>query len=458
MRAYFFMRQCMHYSPRCYNLGMRKRVILPTLAALALSGCGFLPSSSSSSSSMESSSEETVYTLQLNPINESTVFTNAPGVAYPIQIFDQEGHVLTDSMRDQVRWSSSDPAIISVTEEGVVQGVSNGEAIIKATLGEASAEITLYSKTFSTEFLELPANELTLKEGETHPFAYVATPSTATVDYEIDDSTIIEYSEDGIRALAPGNTLITFYTYHPTGGEDDPWGFMKSAIVCHISVEEVIYPRFVYNEEVVETCEIIIPKYKYQELDWATLGLHAYDKNDKDLTSQIEVEGEYDLNVVDVYHLTLSVTDEENLTTTLALSLVVDEYEIKTSEAGREGTYLNTEIVPEFEGGEYSTVFRRIRFTATCTLEGYDAADITITVYASFDAKINDTETWHHMSEKLQLRMYRGNSNTVSGTSDYEFMDDDWNYYSRDSMTCSYSLQVTGTLYTYIHYEAPSAR
>ena len=113
---------------------------------------------------------------------------------------------------DDIAWESSAPEIASVNN-GVVKGLSYGEAAITASIGELSSTLTI-------TVIEVPVDEIVIS-----PSAIVLTEIGATVQakatvlpedaadksftWSIDDPTVASIDEDGnVTALAGGKTEI----------------------------------------------------------------------------------------------------------------------------------------------------------------------------------------------------------------------------------------------------------
>jgi uncharacterized protein YjdB len=128
--------------------------------------------------------------------------------------FDKNGASLSGSRNP--RFSSQNNAIATVTNEGLVIGVSPGQTIIEAILDDARGQAAV------TVIPEVPANILvqpapvTLRRGNIRQFT--ATPrnsqgtpiSGLTLTWQSSNSAIASVSSSGeVTALAPGNVIIT---------------------------------------------------------------------------------------------------------------------------------------------------------------------------------------------------------------------------------------------------------
>ena len=128
--------------------------------------------------------------------------------------FDKDGASLSGSRNP--RFSSQNNAIATVTNEGLVIGVSPGQTIIEAILDDARGQAAV------TVIPEVPANILvqpapvTLRRGNIRQFTATprnsqGTPITGlTLTWQSSNSAIASVSPTGeVTALAPGNVIIT---------------------------------------------------------------------------------------------------------------------------------------------------------------------------------------------------------------------------------------------------------
>ena len=123
-----------------------------------------------------------------------------------------------------VKWSSSDPEIISVSEDGYIKGLSLGKATITATsiVGNFDSNLELEvvevgevieeeSLTFDKDLYEVNINEtITLKP--------IIKPSNVTykeVEFKSNDSNVATVSENGlVRGISEGEAIITATSYN----------------------------------------------------------------------------------------------------------------------------------------------------------------------------------------------------------------------------------------------------
>ncbi len=146
-----------------------------------------------------------------------------------------------DAADKNVVWTSSNPAVIEVTETGVATAKSLGTATITATAASGvsdSITITVASEV-PVESLSLNKTGHDLRLYSSYTLSYTAYPTNATnteVTWHSSDPTTVEVDQNGkITALKPGSATITITSSN---------GKTKS---CHVSVYEVHASRVDIN-------------------------------------------------------------------------------------------------------------------------------------------------------------------------------------------------------------------
>lgn len=115
-------------------------------------------------------------------------------------------------------WSSSDKSVASVSSDGTVTGVSEGEATITAQSSNGiSASASVIVKNLSVESVSLSKSELTLMVGSFSKLAETITPSNAAdkrLTWLSSESSVASVSSDGlICAKAIGTAIISVITH-----------------------------------------------------------------------------------------------------------------------------------------------------------------------------------------------------------------------------------------------------
>ena len=115
---------------------------------------------------------------------------------------------------DTLLWSSSDETVATVTEDGTVTGIAQGEAVITAALKEdpsikAECTVTVTQVNYG---IKLSEYQKELNVGETYQIpAEIVVPEddTATTEWISSDESVATVSENGeVTAVAPGETDI----------------------------------------------------------------------------------------------------------------------------------------------------------------------------------------------------------------------------------------------------------
>ena len=124
--------------------------------------------------------------------------------------------VTPDEATDKsVTWTTSDEAVATVDEEGVVTAISAGVATITAKAGdvEATCEVTVESAFVAVEEITLDQTAATLVEGEAITLVATVTPDEATdksVTWTTSDEAVATVDEEGVvTAISAGVAIIT---------------------------------------------------------------------------------------------------------------------------------------------------------------------------------------------------------------------------------------------------------
>lgn len=113
-----------------------------------------------------------------------------------------EATVLPSDIADvTVLWSSSDPYVAEVDENGVVSGIAAGEAVITARAGDASDECRILVKGVPVSSVSLDPEEKEIEVGQSFTIYAVVEPENAedrTVLWSSTDMSVAEVDENGI--------------------------------------------------------------------------------------------------------------------------------------------------------------------------------------------------------------------------------------------------------------------
>lgn len=147
----------------------------------------------------------------------------------------------TNATNKKVTYTSSDAAIASVSDNGLVTAIKEGKATITVTTDDgnktASSEITVTSVPVAVSGVSVSPNSITMVTGEKNTLTPVITPSNATdksVMFTSSDRNIVEVNDDGeVTALTEGEAAITITTVDG--------GFTTSCAVKVINSSDIIH-------------------------------------------------------------------------------------------------------------------------------------------------------------------------------------------------------------------------
>ncbi len=140
--------------------------------------------------------------------------------------------------------SSSDPAVATVDDAGVVTAVAPGKAVITLTargsLLQDSCEVVVYDNELYPTAVELDKTSLTMSLNETAKLTAKAFPSTATkitYKFESDDPAVVAVDQDGnLTALKAGTTNVSCYVDTDGSGS---WTSTASEATCAVTVVDI---------------------------------------------------------------------------------------------------------------------------------------------------------------------------------------------------------------------------
>lgn len=117
-----------------------------------------------------------------------------------------------DATSKTVSWTSSEPTIATVDDNGKVKAIADGTATITATCGEKSATCTVTS-VVSVTGISLDKEDMLVEIGDETVLTATLAPENATdktVTWKSDEPTIASVDANGkVTAVAEGKTIIT---------------------------------------------------------------------------------------------------------------------------------------------------------------------------------------------------------------------------------------------------------
>ena len=121
--------------------------------------------------------------------------------------------VRPDNCQDDLMWISEDTDVATVSNDGVITGVSAGETYINVYAGELEAFCYVTVPPTYADSLTLGTSQIELCVGDTYTLSPIVQPENARVafEYESDDEAVATVTEEGgvITALAEGETTLT---------------------------------------------------------------------------------------------------------------------------------------------------------------------------------------------------------------------------------------------------------
>lgn len=148
-----------------------------------------------------------------------------------------EAVVKPDGADVTVVWESDNEAVASVDADGIVSGVSVGDAVITASAGDASAECKVTVVAVKPTAISLTPTKLHLKPGDTKELVVAFTPAEAVAEdlvWETSDASVAAVKDGVVTAAGEGEATVTVKC---NGG--------NLAAVCRVSVAEDYVPVYV---------------------------------------------------------------------------------------------------------------------------------------------------------------------------------------------------------------------
>ena len=179
---------------------------------------GVLPGSATITATSEGKSGSTTVSVTLVPVGSVTVAPNTLSLT-PSQtgtlaatVTDANGAVVTNR---PVTWTTSDAAIATVSQTGVVTAVTPGSATITAATGSKSGTAAVTVSQTPVANVVVAPTSLALTQGQTGTLTATVTdangaPLVRTVNWTSDHTNIATVSSAGlVTAVSPGSAVIT---------------------------------------------------------------------------------------------------------------------------------------------------------------------------------------------------------------------------------------------------------
>lgn len=113
-----------------------------------------------------------------------------------------------------IKWSSSNPQIVTVDKKGSVRGISAGEADVTAVMGkfQAVCHIIVDGEVIEPESIALSEYSLDMQKGESASLSLEFTPAEATnreIMWKSSDNSVVTVDNGNLYAKGPGSAAIT---------------------------------------------------------------------------------------------------------------------------------------------------------------------------------------------------------------------------------------------------------
>lgn len=111
-----------------------------------------------------------------------------------------------------VQWSSSDPEVVTVDEEGMVTAVNKGQATVTAQYDTASAECKIEVVGKSVESITLDQTSIDLTVGDSYTLTATVSPEDAddiVLEWDSSDGNVATVTDGTVTAVSDGTCTIT---------------------------------------------------------------------------------------------------------------------------------------------------------------------------------------------------------------------------------------------------------
>ena len=223
----------------------------------------------------------------------------------------------------KLTWSSSDPSVVSVDENGNIKGLKEGTATITVTSSNgksASIKVSVVTDEVKVEKITLNPSKLTLDVGSSSQVTAIIGPANATnreLVWESSNPNIATVDDNGIvKGISPGTAIITVKTKD---------GTVESQIVVTIKETEVESLCFAQNDISIkkdDTLKLIV-QIKPTGLDSPKLTWSSSDP------SVVSVDENGNIKGLKEGTATITVTSPNGKTASIKVTVVTDEVKVE---------------------------------------------------------------------------------------------------------------------------------
>ena len=176
-----------------------------------------------------------------------------------------------DATNNTISWSSSDNSIAIVDGSGKVKAIKAGEATIKASAEDKTAEcrVTVSVKKIDVSMIVLSKSSLSMIVGEEQTIIATIIPDNATiqtVEWSTLDPNVVTVDDGKINAIKEGNTKIVAYADGKTAECDVTVNYIPVQSISFDKTKLSLYE----GEEYTLTATIVPEDATYKDIQWST--------------------------------------------------------------------------------------------------------------------------------------------------------------------------------------------
>ncbi len=189
-----------------------------------------------------------------------------------------------DATDKSVTYESNDESVVKVDENGNIEAVGEGEAIITITSKDdhtktETVKVTVKNPVVPVDGIKVNKTEIELEEGKTDKITVTVTPDNATdkgVTFESSDETVVKVDENGnVIAVGEGEATVTVTS------DDNPDLFIKIPVRVTVPEKPTEPEKIPVDEVIVDKYDIFLEK---GDTDKITASVKPDDATEKGVT------------------------------------------------------------------------------------------------------------------------------------------------------------------------------
>ncbi|MBD5284058.1 MAG: leucine-rich repeat protein [Bacteroides sp.] len=122
-----------------------------------------------------------------------------------------------DATHKILKWSSTNPSVVTVSEDGIVSAISDGDAIVIASTQDgsnlsATCQVEVFTETVLVDCINLDIIKINGLVNDTFTIKAIVSPTNATnknIKWTTSDENIVSVDNGAVKLLAPGRAIIT---------------------------------------------------------------------------------------------------------------------------------------------------------------------------------------------------------------------------------------------------------